>query len=88
MVINNNIQSQIVLMVPLRAADIMFIIILVTSLQLIRKILIQLTLQLWLKWYHLKAKITLLYFLSWKNACDVFFHYKNKYTQFSGGKAL
>lgn len=69
---SDNIRSQIVLMVPARAAEIMFIMILVTSLWLIRRVLIQTTLQLWLKWCELKAKITLLYFLSWKNAFDIF----------------
>lgn len=59
---SNNIQSQIVLMVPARAAEI--IIVLVTFLWLIRRISVQSTLQFWLKCYDLKVKITLLYFLS------------------------
>lgn len=59
---SNNIRSQIVLMAPARAAEI--IIVLVTFLGLIRRILVQLILQFWLKCYGLKAKITLLYLLS------------------------
>lgn len=58
-------------MVPARAAEI--IIVLVTFLWLIRRILVQSALQFWLKCYDLKAKITLLYFLSWKNALDIYF---------------
>lgn len=54
-------------MAPARAAEIMFIMILGTSLWLIRWILIQSALQLCLKWYDPKTKITLLYFLSCKN---------------------
>lgn len=75
-------------MVPARAAEIMFIIILVSYLWIIRRVLIQPTLQLLVKWYELKVKITLLYFLSWKNPFDTFFNWKNKYIQFSGGKVL
>lgn len=69
---SNNIRSQIVLMVPARAAEI--IIVLVTFLGLIRRILVQSILQFWLKCYDLKAKITLLYSLSRKNVLDVFFN--------------
>lgn len=49
-------------MVPARAAEIMFITILVIALWLIRRILIKPTLQVLLKWYDLKARITLLHF--------------------------
>lgn len=70
-------------MAPARAAEIMFIMILGTSLWLIRWILIQSALQLCLKWYDPKTKITLLYFLSCKNTfifIFIFFNLKNKYT--------
>lgn len=83
---SNNIQSQIVLMAPARAAEITFIVILGTSLWLIRWILIQSALQLCLKWHNPKTKITVI--LPLKEDYIYFYFYffnlKNKYAQCSG----